>query len=124
MALGPDGCRPQDATTLTGMRKKHHPSGDWPARAEAGRCGRSIFLYRQRAILILSTSSDPTDGGAYTDGTIVDERDEFDSIINYLSTLSSEMAKKVNMYNGKQSLFDYYGLEEELEKLKKMHCII
>jgi ribonuclease G len=50
------------------------------------------------------------------DQVIIDNREEYDSVINYLKVLSPEMVDRVNLYNGKQPIFDYYGLEEELEK--------
>ncbi len=50
------------------------------------------------------------------DSVWVDDRDEHKTISNYLGVLSADQVGKVKLYTGELSLFDHFGIEEELEK--------
>jgi ribonuclease G len=50
------------------------------------------------------------------DAVWVDDRDEHKTIANYLGVLSADQVNKVKLYTGDLSLFDHFGIEEELEK--------
>jgi ribonuclease G len=50
------------------------------------------------------------------DSVWVDDRDEHKTIANYLGVLSADQVSKVKLYTGDLSLFDHFGIEEELEK--------
>ncbi|MBF0430655.1 MAG: Rne/Rng family ribonuclease [Fibrobacteria bacterium] len=50
------------------------------------------------------------------DKVIIDDVQEYQAVVDYLNFLSPEMASRVSLHDEPQSLFDYFGLEEELEK--------
>ncbi len=47
----------------------------------------------------------------------IDDKDEYDSVLEYLQVLSPDKLDKVKYFDKKGSLFDHFGLEEELEKI-------
>ncbi len=47
---------------------------------------------------------------------IVDSKEEYNTIVNYLNLLSPDMAKRVKLFKETAPLFDHYGLEDELDK--------
>jgi len=50
------------------------------------------------------------------DAVWIDDKDECRTVVNYLKVLSSDKVGKVKLYTGDISLFDHFGIEEELEK--------
>ena len=50
------------------------------------------------------------------DAVWIDDKSEFQSVVSYLSVLSADAVDKVKAYSGDLSLFDHFGIEEELEK--------
>jgi len=50
------------------------------------------------------------------DAVWVDDKEEHKVIATYLGVLSADQVGKVKLYNGDLSLFDHFGIEEELEK--------
>ncbi len=50
------------------------------------------------------------------DAVYIDDKDEFKTVTTYLKVLSPDLVDRVKPYNGEASLFDYFGIEEELEK--------
>ena len=48
---------------------------------------------------------------------IIDDKQEYRSTIDYLKILSPEKLSRVELYQQKQPIFDYYGIEEELAKI-------
>lgn len=50
------------------------------------------------------------------DAVWIDDKTEFKSVVSYLEVLSAGAVDKVKLYEGDLSLFDHFGIEEELEK--------
>lgn len=50
------------------------------------------------------------------DAVWIDDKNEHRSVIGYLKVLSGDVVDKVKLYEGDLSLFDHFGIEEELEK--------
>ncbi len=50
---------------------------------------------------------------------IVDSKKMHKEIINYLKTASPSIINKIELYAGKQPIFDHFGIEKELEKTYK-----
>ncbi len=50
------------------------------------------------------------------DAVWIDDRTEHKTVVGYLGVLSPDMVGKVKLYEGDLSLFDHFGIEEELEK--------
>ena len=50
------------------------------------------------------------------DAVWIDDKTEFKSVVSYLEVLSAGALEKVKLYEGDLSLFDHFGIEEELEK--------
>lgn len=50
------------------------------------------------------------------DAVWIDDRTECASVVGYLKILSPDKVGKVKLYTGDESLFDHFGIEEELEK--------
>lgn len=51
------------------------------------------------------------------DKVVVDNEEEHRSIVDYLKILSPDLLEKVELFGGANTLFDHYGLDEELEKI-------
>jgi len=51
------------------------------------------------------------------DKVVVDNQEEHRNIVDYLRVLSPDLVEKVELFGGATTLFDYYGLDEELEKI-------
>jgi ribonuclease G len=49
----------------------------------------------------------------------VDQKEDYDEILEYLRALSPDMCKRVVLYNGKEPLFDKFNIEKDLERLLK-----
>ncbi len=50
------------------------------------------------------------------EAVLIDNKEEFESVKNYVKVLSPDKVDKVHYFKKDISIFDYYGLEEELEK--------
>ncbi|HAP00047.1 MAG TPA: ribonuclease E/G [Fibrobacteres bacterium] len=50
------------------------------------------------------------------DAVWIDDRDECRTVVNYLKVLSPDKVGKIKLYTGEVSLFDHFGIEDELEK--------
>jgi ribonuclease G len=50
------------------------------------------------------------------DRVVVDTRKLYQQIVNYLQEVTSQLSSKVELYRGKKSLFDAYGIEQEIER--------
>ncbi len=50
------------------------------------------------------------------DAVWIDDRTECATVVGYLKVLSPDKVGKVKLYTGDESLFDHFGIEEELEK--------
>ncbi len=50
------------------------------------------------------------------DAVWIDDREECRTVVEYLKILSPDKVGKVKLYTGDISLFDHFGIEEELEK--------
>ncbi len=50
------------------------------------------------------------------DAVWIDDKEECGSVVNYLKVLSPDKVGKVKLYTGDISLFDHFGIEDELEK--------
>ncbi len=50
------------------------------------------------------------------DSVWIDDKDEHRNVVSFLKVLSKESVDKVKLYSGDVSLFDHFGIEEELEK--------
>ncbi len=50
------------------------------------------------------------------DSVWIDDKDEHKNVVSFLKVLSADMVDKVKLYTGDVSLFDHFGIEEELEK--------
>jgi ribonuclease G len=50
------------------------------------------------------------------DAVWIDDKTEHKTVVSYLKVLSADMVDKVKLYEGDLSLFDHFGIEEELEK--------
>lgn len=50
------------------------------------------------------------------DAVWIDDKDECRTVVNFLKILSPDKVGKVKLYTGDISLFDHFGLDEELEK--------
>src|SRR6185503_7608802 len=50
------------------------------------------------------------------DAVWIDDKIEHKSVCDYLGVLSADRVNKVKLYTGDLSLFDHFGIEEELEK--------
>ncbi len=53
---------------------------------------------------------------ADVDAVWIDDRVECSNVVGYLKVLSPDKVGKVKLYTGEESLFDHFGIEEELEK--------
>ena len=51
------------------------------------------------------------------DEVVVDTKEAYQEIVDYLEPVSPDMVKRVKMYRGKLPIFDYYRIESEIEKL-------
>ncbi|MHB9028797.1 MAG: Rne/Rng family ribonuclease, partial [Candidatus Latescibacterota bacterium] len=51
------------------------------------------------------------------DRVLVDSRANYDEIRHYLDTTSPGLKNKVQMYQGKEPIFDNYGIEKEIESI-------
>jgi ribonuclease G len=49
----------------------------------------------------------------------VDQKEDYDEILDYLKTVSPDLCKRVNLYGGKEPLFDKFNIEKDLERLLK-----
>ncbi|MEO0225742.1 MAG: Rne/Rng family ribonuclease [candidate division WOR-3 bacterium] len=47
---------------------------------------------------------------------IVDSKDEYDRIINYLTRIAPRLRSRVKFFNGPIPIFRYYGIEEQISK--------
>ena len=50
------------------------------------------------------------------DAVWIDDKTEHKTVVSFLKVLSADMVDKVKLYEGDLSLFDHFGIEEELEK--------
>jgi ribonuclease G len=50
------------------------------------------------------------------DSLIVDSRDEFDRILEFIDRVMPQLADRVELYVGKEPIFDAYGIEFELQR--------
>jgi ribonuclease G len=50
------------------------------------------------------------------DAVWIDDRTECATVVGYLKVLSPDKVGKVKLYTGDESLFDHFGIEDELEK--------
>ncbi|MEO6094224.1 MAG: Rne/Rng family ribonuclease [Fibrobacteria bacterium] len=50
------------------------------------------------------------------DAVWIDDKSEHKTVVSFLKVLSANMVDKVKLYEGDLSLFDHFGIEEELEK--------
>lgn len=50
------------------------------------------------------------------DAVWIDDRFEHKNVVGYLKVLSGDTVDKIKLYSGDVSLFDHFGIEEELEK--------
>jgi ribonuclease G len=48
---------------------------------------------------------------------VVDSREEYDNILNYMKQLAPEMRKTVELYTDRIPIFDRYGIERELDRM-------
>ncbi len=53
---------------------------------------------------------------ADTRNLLIDSKDEYDSIIQYLSRVAPRLRSRVKLYNGPIPIFRYYGIEEQISK--------
>jgi ribonuclease G len=50
------------------------------------------------------------------DRIIIDRRDEFEKLRDYLKSFAPHLASRVRLYREKSPIFDYYKIEDEIEK--------
>jgi ribonuclease G len=50
------------------------------------------------------------------DAVWIDDKDECSTVVSYLKVLSPDKVGKVKLYTGDLSLFDHFGIEDELDK--------
>ncbi len=48
---------------------------------------------------------------------VVDSKEHYDDIRHYLQGTSPNLMQKVSLYNGKEPIFDHFGLEREIESI-------
>lgn len=56
-----------------------------------------------------------------TDFVYIDDKDEYKAMRKYLEVLSPTQANRVKLWSSSQSLFEYFGVEEEYEKTLHRH---
>ncbi|MDD5440467.1 MAG: Rne/Rng family ribonuclease [Candidatus Omnitrophica bacterium] len=48
---------------------------------------------------------------------VIDSRDEYKRVVRFLNLFMPTLQSRVSFYNGKQPIFDHYGIEKEIEKI-------
>ena len=50
------------------------------------------------------------------DELVIDDKDEHREVLNYLKAISPDLRDRVRAYKGREPIFDYYGIESQIEK--------
>lgn len=81
---------------------------------KAGKGKAPILLHRDVGI----TSSVVRDlFSSEVERMVVDSKREYRRILSYLRSVSSQLRTKVEYYKGEEPIFDFYGIEKEIEKM-------
>lgn len=81
---------------------------------KAGKEKKPVLLHRDMGI----TSSVVRDlFSSEVERMVVDSKREYRRILSYLKLVSSQLRPKVEYYKGEEPIFDFYGIEKEIEKM-------
>ena len=50
------------------------------------------------------------------DEVVLDDKDVHRDVLNYLKSISPELRQRVRLYRGREPIFDYFGIEAQIEK--------
>ena len=50
------------------------------------------------------------------DEVVIDDREVHRDVLNYLKAISPELRQRVRLYRGREPIFDYFGIETQIEK--------
>ncbi len=50
------------------------------------------------------------------DEVVIDDQDVHRDVLNYLKAISPELRQRVRLYKGREPIFDYFGIESQIEK--------
>ena len=87
----------------------------WSQVLKGSKKNSAPALLHEESSLIMRIVRDHLHEGI--DEFVIDNKEEYKKIVSYLGSVMPEMKKKVMLYKNDDPVFDYYGIEREIQKI-------
>jgi ribonuclease G len=95
---------------------------EWEKIGERFKNDPSPALLHEDSALAIQIARDLLSDSVYV--YLLDKKDDYDAVLNYVSKLSPELKERIRYYDAKTPIFTAFNIEPEIEKLRQIKVML